>query len=90
MTDKTMQDKIDEAKRDMTPQQIRAAILESGNELTDDELDGISGGWNSSSQKPKCPDGAHDYKYVRLQPSSSGSAVFYLYVCSKCGDEYLA
>ena len=74
------------AKR-ISPEEVKQLLMENGRELSDDELDGISGGWGDG--KPHCEPGQHDYQYKGLQPSPTASGVFAHYVCSKCGDGIL-
>ena len=76
----------DEAKR-LSPEEVKQLLKENGRELSEDELDSVSGGWGND--KPHCPPGEHDYQYKGLQPSPTASGVFKLYVCSKCGDGIL-
>lgn len=73
-------------KQHLSPEQIKDLVHDSGTELAEEELEKISGGWNSTKH---CPPGQHDYQYKGLQPSPTASGVFRLYVCTKCGDGYL-
>ncbi len=63
-------------------------IQEKGEDLTDEELDSIAGGWENTESK--CKDGKeHDYKIVGKENGGATLGVVPLYRCSKCGDEYL-
>ena len=63
-------------KQHLSPEQIKDLVHDSGTELTEEELEKISGGWNTTKH---CPPGQHDYQYKGLQPSSTASGVFRLY-----------
>lgn len=71
-----------EAKK-ISLEEVKRLAKESGEELTAEQLDGISGGWGNNKL---CPDGQHNYVSQGLQPC--GSQVKELWVCTKCGDGY--
>ena len=44
-----------------TPEEIRTLAQEEGYELSDSELEGISGGWDNSNGRPYDPRDSHNW-----------------------------
>jgi bacteriocin-like protein len=76
-----MSEKGTPEKKHLTPEELQALIAEDGAELTDEDLEQISGGWGD---KEKCPPGQHHYEYKGRHPCNGD--IYQLWICSKCGD----
>ena len=69
-------------------EEVLAVTKENGVELTDQELDAISGGWGSSEKEPHCPqcDGT---QFTRCsEGKADGSTTRSWFRCWGCGREF--
>ena len=84
---------VERAKGCETAEERTAFIRENGVELTDEQLEGISGGgWGDRRACPKDPTGKKRHKWVRTgreQPSygSGGPSMEVEWRCTNCGLE---
>ena len=85
-------EQIEKAKKCETREERMAFIKENGIELTDEQLEGISGGgWGSGNVCPKDPTGKKRHKWEMTGREQStygigGPGVEYEYRCRNCGD----
>ena len=82
---------VEEAKKCETPEERLAFIRENGIELTDEQLEGISGGgWDSGDVCPKDPTGKKSHKWERTGREeicyNLSPGMQYEYRCANCGD----
>ena len=80
------------AKECKTPGERLALMAEEGVELTDEQLEGISGGgWDDGNLCPKDPTGMQSHKWVRTGKmrgnATGGPGEFFQYRCEYCGKE---
>lgn len=72
-----------ESKQHLSPEELKELIAEGGAELSEKDLEQISGGWNNDQT---CPPGQHRYEFHGMCGADGKSQLF---VCAYCGDSYV-
>ena len=73
-----------EKLKDMSHEEIRKLAADEGLPLSDEDLDQVAGGWESTKKGEPCPKGGkHNWKEVG--DMDHGTMILYIHECTKCG-----
>ena len=75
-----------EKLKDMSHEEIRKLAADEGLPLSDEDLDQVAGGWESTKGRGSCPKGG-EHEWEQTDSIEHGTVIAYIETCKKCGAE---